>query len=693
MRYRRPLTGSLLMILGTAAAAQADEGMWLLNHLPRQTLQKKYGFEPTDEWIARVQKASLKFGSSGSASFVSGSGLLMTNHHVGAGAIKRISDQTHDYIRDGFYARHSSDEIPCPGLVLSQLLSIEDVSSRVQAAAAESDAATAATRRRAEIAAIEQAHQGAGRRAEVVALYHGARYHLYVYKEYDDVRLVMAPESAVAYFGGDTDNFEYPRHCFDVCFFRAYEDGRAAATPEHFTWSAAGPSRDELVFMAGNPARTRRMFTVDHLDFLRDVELPLILQVYNQREVALQQFVQRDGDQRRIGNEALLYTQNGRKAYGGILNGLLDQRIAERKRTRERELRLFAAGPTPPQPGQPLDDAWQDLGGALRRLRGYYTTYFLLENPRSSAGTLYAHAYRLVRFASQQQQPEPERLRGFRDADRQELERALFSPEPTYDSLEQVLLTDALTRFARLLGGEHPVVSRSLAGLPPDVRAAQLIGGTKLKDPAFRRTLYDGGLEAVTSSGDPLIEVALALEPVGLQLQQRYRDEFESIQTEAYARIAQAAFDKDGDRMYPDATFTLRLSIGTVSDFEDLGQFVPEYTHLINTFTLAEQHGNQAPFQLPQRWLDHADALNPRTRYNFISTNDIIGGNSGSPTFNRNCEIVGIVFDGNRHSLVWDIDYDHRRGRSISVHSQAILEILRKIYQAHALADELLGKN
>lgn len=674
------------VVLALVLPAHADEGMWLMNRLPREYLKKTYGFEPTAAWIEHVQKACVKFGGGGSASFVSPNGLAMTNHHVGSDAIADVSDANHDFIRDGFYAATQDKEIRCPNVTLSQLIAIEDVTQRVSAKVppAMSPAEAQAERDKA-IAQIErEAKEKTGLAPQVVKLYHGARYHLYQYKEYDDVRLVMAPEQAIAFFGGDIDNFEYPRYDLDISFFRAYEGGKPAKTEHYFKWSTAGPKDGELVFMAGNPARTRRMYTIDHLKFLRDVELPLILNIYNQREVAHAQFALRSDEHRRIGNDVLFGTQNGRKAFGGILAGLLDETIMQRKQVQEAALLEFSR-----THGSSGAEAWPKLSAAIREMREYYPAYFLLENRRSSKGRLFDMAFKLVRAAQERERPDSERMEGYRQTDAKSLESDLFSEAPIYDDLEKLMLTDALTRCARILGGDHRVVKAALAGQTPDTKASEVITGTKLKDLAFRKQMYDGGHSSISECADSMIRLALVVEPLARELKQRYDKQFTGVENAAYAAIAEASFAKYGEDLYPDATHTLRLSIGTVKGYEENGKPVLPFTTMAGAFEHAEKHQHRPPFTLPESWIKSRDKLKPGTPLNFVSTNDIIGGNSGSPAFSRDAQIVGIVFDGNIQSLVWDIEFDQQQARAVSVHSQAILEALRTIYGAHALVGEL----
>ncbi len=679
------------MFLGVSARASADEGMWLLNHLPKDDLKAKYGFVPDDAWVEMVQRSCIRVDAGGSASFVSADGLLMTNHHVASDIIADLSDAEHDYIRDGFYARTRAEELRCPKVELSVLMKIEEVTDRVNAGSgsAASPAAAQEARKLAMAAIEKEAKDRTGLHPEIVELYHGARYHLYLYKRYTDVRLVFAPESEIAFFGGDLDNFEYPRFNLDISFLRAYEDGKPAKTPDHLAWSANGPGVGELTFIVGHPGRTQRLYTVEHLHFLRDVHIPLILNCHNQREIALLQFCGRSDEHNRIGKEDLLSVQNGRKAYCGIIEGLLDTRLMKEKERAQASLTRFIASDSERQ--KKYGAACQNLAKALSDLRPSYAAYFLTGNRRSSLCRLFDIARKLVRAAEERPKPDGKRYEEFRDANLASLELDLFSPAPIYAALEEFRLRDGLIRLGRVLGGDHPMVKTALEGQGPAGRAADLVAGTKLMDVAYRKSLYNGGTSAVAESKDPMILFAKTLEPASRRLRDQYENEFESVQTEAYAKLAGALFEMHGDRVYPDATFTLRLAIGTVEGYEEGGLQVPAMTTIGGAFERAEQRDYQPPYNLPKRWREGQDKLDPATPFNFVCTNDIIGGNSGSPIFNRRGEIVGIVFDGNIHGLIWDFQFDQTRARAIGVHSQAIIEALSKLYDAKDLVAELHG--
>ena len=671
-----------LMLMTTLTPLHGDEGMWLMNNLPETYLKDSYGFLPTEKWVEHIQKSSVRFGNGGSGSFISAHGLVMTNHHVGSDLIQSLSSKKHNYMRDGFLAKSHADELKCEGLELNVLMEIRPVTDEVKGAVkpgmSDADAAAA---RRAKIAEIEtRAGDESGMKPQVVTLYRGARYDLYLYKRYTDVRLVMAPEHGIGFFGGDIDNFGYPRYNLDVSFFRAYEDGKPADTPHYLKWSNAGINDGDLIFISGHPGSTRRLYTVAHLEFMRDTWLPLVLESYNQREVALLQLAASGAEQARIAAEDLLIIQNGRKAFSGMLAGLLDERVMDMKRAEEKRLR-----------GAPKnDDAWGRLDKALSEIKPNYAEFFLLANRRTGLSELYAAAVHLVRSANQRQLPDGERFPEYQDASLPSLELRMFAETPIHDELEQLRLEDGLTRIARILGGTHPIAKTLLGGIDPETRAANLLGGTKLREISERRRLYEGGVEAINASDDPMILLAKKMEAYAIPARKQYEDTFESVETGAYADIADARFATYGEKVYPDATFTLRLSIGTVKGYELGGERIAPFTNIAGAFEHAETHDHREPFALPESWMKSRGKLNGTVPFNFVTTNDIIGGNSGSPMMNRKGELIGIVFDGNIQSLVWDFQFSDRVARSVGVDARAIIEALRVVYKADNLVGEIM---
>jgi hypothetical protein len=689
--YRLVLpTLALFFLAGTAV--NADEGMWLLNDPPRQHLKEKYGFDLTDAWLEHARLASVRFGSGGSGSFVSPDGLVITNHHVGADCLQKLSPKDKDYLRDGFLARTRDAELKCPDLELNVLRSIEDVTDRVNAAVTpDMPAARAFAARRAVMAAIEkESLEKTGLRSDVVTLYQGGKYHLYRYKKYTDVRLVMAPEHGIAFFGGDTDNFEYPRFDLDICFFRAYEDGKPVR-PEHWLrWSAAGPAEGDLVFVTGHPGSTNRLDTLAKLRHRRDVTLPYTLNRLRTLEALFFQFSEEGPGQRKMAQKDFQRVANSRKAFAGQYQGLLDPAIIAKKADDERELRARVAAD--PQRLKSYGDAWDRIASAEEALAGFEHNYYLLERGDAFDGELFGIARHLVRLAAERPKPNADRLREYRDSALESLEFQLFSPAPIYPELERTRLAAALSFMAENLGGEHPLVVKALAGKSPAARAAELVGGSKLFDPAERRRVAAGGEKAVEESADAMLQFARLMDPDARAVRKKFEDEVEEVERQANARIARARFELLGTARAPDATFTLRLAFGVVKGYAVDGVALPFHTTFGGAFERAERQGNREPFELPKRWTDAKGRLDLQTPFNFVSTADTIGGNSGSPVLNRAGEFVGINFDRNRHGLVRNFVYTDEQARHIAVHSRGILVALRSLYDARELLHELTGE-
>lgn len=692
----RPLCALLCSVLLAPLARptpRADEGMWLLNKLPRKLLKEKYGFAAADQWVEHVQKSAVRISTGGSGSLVSARGLVMTNHHVGSDMLEKLSTAEHDYIEHGFFARSEAEEVRCPDIEMDILWSIEDVTARVNgAAAAAKSSAEGNDARRRELSKIEsEAKERTGLKCEAVTLYQGGAYHLYCYRSYTDVRLVMAPEKGIAFFGGDPDNFEYPRYDLDMCFFRIYDGDKPLAAEHHFEWSPDGTQAGELVFVPGHPGRTERLFTVAHLEFLRDVVYPISLRNLWRREVQLQTFSGRSEENRRIAEGDLFGYQNSRKARTGIFQGLQDQRFMDAKRAAEKTLRDAVAAK--PEWQEQWGDAWQKLEEAERTFAAFYTRYASPGVGRAGMGTLFGVARNLLRLAEEKPKESSLRLREYADSKLPSLEVTLFSPAPVYPALEIDWLASGLQLMGEMLGAGDPAVVRAFGGLSPRLRAEELVLGSKLADVAERRRLYEGGKAAVDACKDPLLELARALDAENRTLRKRYEDQVEAVEREAYAKIAAAQFAVFGDELYPDATFTLRLAFGTVKGYSENGKTVAPYTDFAGLYAKSAERENRAPWELPERWAERKDALDLDTPYDFVSDCDIIGGNSGSPVINQKGEVVGLIFDGNIQSLVLDIGYEGEQARAVSVDSRAIVESLRKVYDMAGLADELTAKS
>jgi hypothetical protein len=698
--FRKFFPNSIFILaLAMNTPALADEGMWLFNAPPLKQLKEKYQFEPSPQWLEHLQKASVRFNSGGSGSFVSPNGLVITNHHVGADTLQKISDEKHNYLRNGFYARTQADEIKSADLELNVLISIEDVTARVNSAVKPGMASKQASKaRNATVAAIEEESKDkTGLRSDVVTLYQGGAYHLYRYKRYDDIRLVFAPEQQMAFFGGDPDNFEYPRFDLDICFFRVYENGQPAKIGNFLKFNPHGPSDGELTFVSGSPGKTDRQLTLDELADMRDRFLPYVLRMFNRREVLELAYSARSFENARKARDDLFGDQNNRKRYDGYLVGLLDPEIWSQLRAREQKLRDAIARDAI---FKSTISAYDRIKGAQAEIAKNATLYNYLEQerpitigyrgPRAFAGNLFKYARLLTRAIEERAKPNGERIPAFRDSARESLELELFSTEPIYDDYEILRLTDSLTDFASQFGADNPLVQKVLAGKSPHARALELVTGTKLKDVAMRKQLYGKDAAALQAAHDPMIDLARLIDGPAREARKIY-DAQDEIKKQAYSEIAKARFAIEGASSYPDATFTLRLSYGTVRGCEQDGKQIPAFTDFAGLYQRSAEHDNKPPFDLPRRWIDKKSNLNLATKFNFVSDSDIIGGNSGSPVVNKANEFVGIIFDGNIQSLVLDCIYTDKQARAVSVDSAAIIEALRKVYDAHPLADELLS--
>ncbi|MCX7872066.1 MAG: S46 family peptidase [Verrucomicrobiae bacterium] len=678
------------MTLIAMPAGISDEGMWLFNKPPREILKERYGFIPSDEWLIHLQRASVRFNSGGSGSFVSEDGLVMSNHHVGADALQKMSNEKRNYLKDGFYARTLEEEIPCHDLELNVLMSIEDVTERVNAAVPkDAPPEEAFSARRKVIAEIEkESLQKTGLRSDVVTLYQGGAYHLYRFKRYTDVRLVFAPEQQIAFFGGDPDNFEYPRYCLDVCFFRVYEDGKPAKIEHYLKWNESGVSENELVFVSGHPGRTSRLLTVAELEYLRDDSLPYLLERLYRLEVLLNAWGQRSPENARKAMDDLFGVQNSRKARVGRLAGLLDSDFMAKKREQEARLRDEVAKR---DNLKDCVDAWDKIAQAQSVIQKNALRYRMLEQGHGFNSELFQIARTLLRAATELPKPNGDRLKEFRDSARPSLELELFSTKPIYEDYEEVRLADSLTYLVSKLGYSDPIVQKVLNGKSPSQRAAELVHNTKVKDVDLRKKIYHGGMDELQKLNDPMIELAKLIDQPAREVRQII-DTQDEIRQQAHAKISRARFAIEGDKSYPDATFTLRLAFGTVRGYEENGKHIPYQTTYSGLYERAALMGYKHPFDLPDRWLKAKSKLNLDTPLNFVSTADIIGGNSGSPVVNRKGEFVGIIFDGNIQSLVLDFYFTDIQARALAVHSKGIIEALKKVYKADALANELLGK-
>lgn len=682
-----------LLILGIILAlatplAIADEGMWLYNAFPKDRVEKQYGFRATQEWLDHLRLSSVRFNNGGSGSFVSAGGLAFTNHHVGADCIQKLASSGADYMKTGFYAKTQADEAKCPDLELNVLVGIDDVTAKVNAAVTPSmSTADAGQAQRSAMSAIEKdCVASTGLRCDVVSFYSGEVYNLYKYKKYTDVRLVFAPEFAAAFFGGDPDNFNFPRYDLDITFFRIYENDKPVHLDNYLQWSKAGVEEGDLIFVSGHPGGTDRLKTMAQLQFLKNVDFPSRLASYKRRIGMLQTFSAESAENARIAQEEIFGLQNAQKAINGEYEGLNDLSLMSpiNQAEREREQAYVKKHPGEHNP-------WEEISNAMKANREIYDQLTYVERLRGFASDLAQAARVLVRAAEEKPKPNGVRLREFRDSSLPSLEQELLSAAPVYKNLEIATLTMSLVQMREALGSEDPAVRVALAGRSPEDAAKALIAGTKLEDIAVRKRLYEGGKAAVEASTDPLIVLMRAVDTQARAVRKRFDDEVDAVVRRDGATIARSRFAQTGFTQPPDATFTLRLSYGTVKGYEENGKKVPYFTTMGGAFKHSEEHGNKPPYNLGPSWLKMKSKLNLETPLNFVSTADIIGGNSGSPIVNKAGEVVGIIFDGNIQSLVLDFFYEDRQARAVSVDSRGIIEALRKIYGADALADELTG--
>ncbi len=663
--------------------------MWTFDNPPLKLLKERYGFEPTREWLDHLRLSSARFNDGGSGSFVSPHGLVLTNHHVALGQLQKVSSPAKDYVTDGFYARTAAEELKCPDLEINVLVAMENVTSRVQGAVQSGMSDEAALRaRKAEMAKIEkESLEKTSLRSDVISLYQGGEYWLYQYKKYTDMRLVFAPEQQIAFFGGDPDNFTYPRHDIDFALFRVYENGEPVETGNYLKWNARGAADGELVFVSGHPGSTARLETMTQIETERDYNLPLILKVLGRLLEAAKQYAAQGPEQARQATNTIFSLENSMKAYRGRVQGLADKDLIAKLQKDESSFRALVG--SKPEWENAYGGAWDAIAQAEIKHREMIKTYrfYSMRLPR-----LLTIALNIVQYVAEVRRPNGERLEGFHDSQLESLRFGLFSPAPVYPGFNAAILELGLQLALEELGASDPFIKAVLGGRAPADVAKQAVEGTKLADPAFRKSLVEGGEPAVRASSDPMIVLARAIDPFDRQRIKAFEDQVESVETPAGEKIGQARFAVYGKSLYPDATFTLRLSYGAVKGYPMNGTQAPPMTTFYGLFDRAYSFGLKHPYDLPQRYLERRASLDLAEPLNFVNTCDIIGGNSGSPVVNRQGELVGLIFDGNIESLAGDFAYNGVNNRAVAVHSGAIIEVLRGVYDAAPLADELEGK-
>ncbi len=665
----------------------ADEGMWTFNGFPSDQVKEKYGFTPDTEWLEHVRLSSVRLAEGCSGSFVSPDGLVMTNHHCAHSCIEQLSTAARDYVAAGFYAKTLVEEVRCPEIEINQLTKITDVTARVAAVTKGLKEKEYNDALKAEMSKLEkECAEGTEIRCDVVSLYHGGKYDLYRYKRFQDVRLVFAPEFAIAFFGGDPDNFMFPRYDLDLAFLRVYENDQPVRLKHYFKWSGEGAKNGDLVFVSGHPGGSSRLLTVAELEFERDFFL-VKRQLY-QAELRglLTEFQNRGAEQKRYSNGLLFGIENSLKARRGMHERLLDKRFFAMKVASEKAFRRNIN--SNPEWRKAYGGAWDAIAGAQGELKKIWAPLTYLENGRGFSSTLFHIARTLVRSAAELPKANEKRLREYADSNLPAVRQNLFSAAPIYDDLEIETLTFSLTKLREELGVDDPRVRKVLGTFSPRELAVSLIKGTKLRNVELRKSLFEGGQAAIEKSDDPMVVLARKIDTDARQIRTRYEDSIESVIKKNNELIARAQFAVYGASIYPDATFTLRLTYGQVKGYKDArsGKEIQPLTRIAGAF---ERNTGRDPFALPASWIKAKDRLDLNTPMNFCTTNDIIGGNSGSPVINRNAEIVGLVFDGNIESLGGEYGFDPAVNRAVAVHGSAIEEALRKIYHAERLVTEL----
>ncbi|MGQ9470131.1 MAG: S46 family peptidase [Candidatus Aminicenantales bacterium] len=687
MKKGRYLVISWVLIIILALPLSGDEGLWPFNQVPVDLIKKKYGITLTQQWLDHLRLASIRLGGA-SASFVSAQGLILTNHHVGQRAIQNLSTPERDLMKTGFYAPTKKAELKCPGLELWVLEEIEDVTSRVLSAEKPGmTAAEAAAAREKVIAQLEkETTDKTGLKASVVTLYAGGMYNLYKYKIYTDVRLVFAPEFAIAFFGGDPDNFTYPRYDLDIAFFRAYENDQPAKTSHYLRWSQKGVKEGDVVFVSGNPGSTGRLLTMAQLEFLRDVSYPFSIANYQRRRALLQAYSQQGAEQARVALNTLFGIENSLKAITGYNSGLNDLKVMEKKNKEEAELRqAVAADPTL---AKEYGRAWDEIAVAQKVHTEIFKPLTFFERAQGFNSVYFTLARHLVRLAVERQKPNELRLREYRESNLPSIERSILSAAPIFDDFEAVKLADSLSQLKEQLA-DMAEVRWLLDNKPAYELAKELVAGTKLKDMEFRKKLLQMKPEEIYQIDDAMIKLALIVDPVSRGLRARYEKEVESVENTNGGLIARAIFKIKGTSVPPDATATLRLSFGVVKGYREKGRWIPFQTNFAGLYERARQFGFKFPYELPASFVEKKNALNLKVPLNFVATADSIGGNSGSPVVNVKGELVGVLFDGNIQSLPNRFVYTEEQARSVMVHSQGIIEALLKVYGAKELVAEL----
>ena len=700
MRTRRflvPLLAILLAAVVFGGAPRAEEGFWPYNSIPKAAIKAKYGFTVTDAWLNHLQSASVKF-QGGTGSIVSANGLVLTNHHIALGSLQRLSTPDKDLVKNGFYAPTNADELKVPGMTLRVLQSIEDVTAKMTAAITPGMTPQEATSARTKATQAIVGEQQPGVSKQVVSLYAGAVYNLYTYKIYSDVRLVFGVEYQTGFYGGDPDNFTYPRYNLDVGMFRLYENDKPAQTPNYLKWSAKGTVENELVFTTGEPGATQRLNTVAHLKYRRDMGIPYAIANNEMREAVVKKWAALSAENARATTSELFGIQNSLKSQRGQLKGLQDPAVMAAKEAAEKRLRAELAKNAAKQ--TELGGAWDTIEKSIEVARQIDAERIFVAGAAGLNSTLFTQARQLVRNAYTPPSAEGRGGRGGRGGGAPAAQGApggggggRGGAQPALNvAREKINLTESLSFMQKYLGPTHAIVKRILGDKTPEARANELLDGTRITDAEIRNLLQAGGKATIDASNDPMIILARSLEADAQAVTKKFDEEVVAAQGAAYPKIGQAVFVVDGPKAYPDATSSLRLSYGAVKSYMEDGKKIPPYTNFAGIYERSAQHNGQPPFDLTPSWAASKATQDLKTPFNFVSTNDIVGGNSGSAVVNKKGELVGLIFDGNIQSLPGYFIYQEAINRAVSVDSRAIIEALKKVYKADALVTEITGK-
>jgi len=679
------LCGATALINAPATTAQAEEGMWTFDNFPIQTVNDTYGTKIDQKWLDRVRESAVRLRGC-SASFVSDEGLILTNHHCVVSCIQDLSTADNDYVKNGWVTANRTEEKQCPGQTAEVLTEIVDVTDRVLGAGEGLAGSEFVRVRNAEVDKIQKEACGddTARTCQVISFYRGGQYKLYKFTKYDDVRLVFAPEFQAAFFGGDPDNFNFPRYALDAAFLRAYKDGKPVASPVHLKWNAEAPKEGEAVFVAGNPGTTQRLLTISQLSQLRDQQLPVTLIQSSELRGRLTEYSTTSEEARRVTVDPIFGLENSFKVFYGQQGALTDPNFFGKKVAEEAELRQKVAAD--PALAERIGDPWADMDAVVATQRRLFMPYRQLEAAAGQRSSLYSYARSIVRTAKERAKPADQRRPGYSDADLDAAARRLSTEVPISADVERIALSFWLTKTREYLTADHPQVKALIGAENPEELATRLVSGSKLTDPAFRAEALRMTPEQLAASGDELLKFVLANDDGAQAIRNQYEAEVTAPQARAAEKIAQARFGVYGTNLYPDATFSLRLSYGSIKGWTEGDKTITPFT---NVGGLYERQTGASPYDASARFMAARDAVNKDAVYNFVSTNDIIGGNSGSPVINAKAEVIGAAFDGNIHSLGGSFGYDGELNRTVTVSTSAITEALRTVYNQPHLLREL----